>query len=90
MYFYKNKLSILSLSNECLVPNFQLHDFASLKSIFFFWGRTPRPSPFIVSKRTMVTQAFLIHKSAPPHTHTYVLKPPFASEKSCIKRKYKE
>ena len=38
--------------------------------INFFWGRTPRPPPFTVIKRTMVTQDFLIHKSC---THTHVL-----------------
>ena len=75
----------------------------SRKFLQHFWGNRftcmgggPQdpPPPFIVSKRTMVTQDFLIHvhKSCPPHTHTRVqcTEPLFASEKSCTRRKYME
>ena len=72
MYFYKNKLSILSLSNECLVPNFlKLHDFASLKSKFF-WGRTPRPPTSYLAKGQWSLKISLYKNHPPPHTHTHV------------------
>ena len=88
MYFYKNKLSILSLSNECLVPNFlKLHEFASLKSKFL-WGRTPRPPTSYLAKGQWSLKISLYKNHPPTHTHTRT-EPPFASEKSRTRRKYK-
>ena len=85
MYFYKNKLSILSLSNECFYNYMTL-----LHLNQNFSGEDPQTpfEGFIVSKTAMVTRGFLIHKSPPPpppHTHTYR-----TSKKSRTRRKYKE
>ena len=53
--------------------------------IKIFLGEDPQTPHFILSKRAMVTQDFLVQKS-PPHTHTHThthtrTDHPFASEK---------
>ena len=93
MYFYKNKLSILSLSNECLVPNLlKLHGFASLKSKIFLGEdpQTPLHSYLAKEQWSLKISLYINHAPPPPpHTHTRT-GPPFASEKSRTRRKYKE
>ena len=59
--------------------------------IKIFLGEDPQTPHFLLSKRPMVTQYFLVQKTPPPPTHTHTrTDPPFASEKNRTRRKNKE